>query len=143
MFCAVLVTCQLDKKSEANSRENILVWKNNHNGHLNDLRLSVSIHRKNFLQRTNLLPTPPPICSNTHTHSLFLSLFFSLSLSVSLLSCSLLTTLCWIFNRVLSNKTDHWINTFRKELFSFLKVTPAQMVIRHLYEVHETFVKGS
>jgi hypothetical protein len=49
----------------------------------------------------------------THTHSLSLSL------------CPpAITTFHWVSNPVESNKKYHWINTFHKELFSFLKVAP-------------------
>ena len=102
--------------STANNRENILVWDNNHNGHLNDLGLSFYIRHKYFLQRPILLLTPSLISSNT----------LPLSLSVSPLSCSLPRTSIWVFNPVMSNKKYHWINAFCKELFSFLKVAPTQ-----------------
>ncbi len=59
-MCAVLPTCQSDKKSTANNRENILVWENK----LNDLGLSYYICYKYFLQWSILLPTPSLICSN-------------------------------------------------------------------------------
>ncbi len=54
--------------------------------------------------------------------TLYLSLSFSLS--VSPLSCSLPATFHWLFNPVVPNNHDHWINTFFKELFSFLRVVP-------------------
>ncbi len=108
--------------STANNRENISVWENKHNGHLNDLGLSFPIHHKYFLQWPILLLMPSLICSNTHT--------YSLSLSVSLLSCSLPTTLLSVFNPVVSNNHDHSINAFHKELFSFLKVVPTWNIIK-------------
>jgi hypothetical protein len=122
LFCTVLATCWLDEKSRANSRENNLVWENNHNGHLNDFGLFFYMQQKYFLQWPILLPMPSPICSNTHTHTHTHT--HTLSLFVSLLSCSLSTTFHWVSNPVESNKKYHWINAFHKELFSFLKVVP-------------------
>jgi len=83
-YWAVLATCRLDKKSTANNRENILVWENNHNGHLNDLGLSVYIRHKYFLQWPILLPTLSLICSNTLSLCLSAILLSSHNLPLSI-----------------------------------------------------------
>ncbi len=100
------------------------IWDNNHNGHPNNLGLSLYICQKIFLQRPILLLMQSLICSNT------------LPLSPSLLSCSLPTTFCWVFNPVVSNNNHHWINTFGKELFSFLKVTPTRNCVTWEFQVY-------
>ncbi len=127
-MCAVLATCRSDEKSTANNRENILVWENNHKGHLNDLGLSLYIRHKYFLQRPILLPM---LSTHLQQHSAPFTLL-SLCLSAILL-CP--TTRHWVFNPVVSNNNDHWINTFRKELFSFLKVAPTQKCTLGSYNI--------
>ncbi len=114
--CVVGMSCQSDEKSAANHIENISVWENNHNGHLNDLVLSFYICHQYFLQQPILLPTPSLICSNTLSPP---------PLSLSLCYLALSPQLShWVFNPVMSNNHDHWINAFCKELFSFLRVAP-------------------
>jgi hypothetical protein len=94
----------------------LLVWKTIISGQLDGLRLSSHIGQKYFLERSNLLPTPSFICSNT------LPLSLPLSLSASPLSCSFPTTLLSVFNPVMHYHLDHSINAFCKELFSFQRM---------------------
>ncbi len=86
--------------------------------HLNHLRLSSHICHKYFLQRSNLLHTPPLIFSNalSLTHSHFMSLC-CLALSPQLLLPYLNLSSITIIH-------DLSINVFRKEFFLISKVEP-------------------